>query len=89
MSADNVIYIQKKKNKYIVWHDFASNEDPRPYKNNSKKFNNKDSAENYAFELEEEIGYVEYGIQEFGWQKPINWDVIDAVEQFKMKEKLK
>ena len=82
MSADNVIYIKEVDNKYWVWHDFASNDNPKPEGYTLKTFVNKDFAEDYAYELEDEIGYVEYGVQEFGWQKPINYDVINAVKQF-------
>lgn len=83
MSADNVIYIKEIDNKFWVWHDFASNDNPKPEGYTVKTFINKDFAEDYAYELEDEIGYVEYGVQEFGWQKPINYDVISAIEKFK------
>ena len=86
MSADNVIYIKKVgkvKEVWLVWHDFASNDEPKPSGYTLKRFDDENSAEDYAFELEEELGYVEYGIQEFGWQKPINYEVIEAMKQFK------
>jgi len=63
MSADNIIYIKKKGKHWHVWHDFASNDDPQPYGRYYRKFKDKYKAMDYAFDLKEEIGYVEYGVE--------------------------
>jgi len=61
MSADNIIYIKKKK-KIHVWEDSAS--DPNPtYKNKRthKKFKKMSKAIKYAKELQEDW-QTEYGV---------------------------
>jgi len=63
MSADNVIYVKQYRNKWKVWHDFMSNDNPKPTKI-AKSFDNFGDAVRYAFDLEKEIGYVEYGVAE-------------------------
>jgi len=61
MSADNIIYIKKKK-KYHVWEDSASVKDPT-YKGKTthKKFKNELKAFKYAHKLQEEW-QTEYGV---------------------------
>ena len=64
MSADNVIYVGKIGEEWTVWHDSASNEQPKPDKN-AVKAANQEEAMQKACELMQEVGYVEYGIQPF------------------------
>jgi hypothetical protein len=74
MSADNIIYVKKIRGKWWVWHDSASNDKPKPkayfisngkkkyYNQYEKSFESEGEALEYAFDLEEEIGYVEYNV---------------------------
>lgn len=65
MSADNIIYVkQEDDDKWVVWHDSASNEEPRPH-DDDPRFDDKSQALMAAAELLEDIGYVEYGIAMF------------------------
>lgn len=62
MSADNIIYIRKIKNRYWVWEQSAS-VSHRPQGGVLKKFNKKHNAYRYALKLQE--GWqTEYGICE-------------------------
>ena len=61
MSADNIIYIQKKK-KFHVWEDSASVENPTwKDKSTHKKFKDELKAHIYAHELQAEW-QTEYGV---------------------------
>ena len=73
MSADNVIYVKKIKKVWItkgkksidsewwVWEDFASNDNPMPFKN-GKHFVTEEEAMQYAKEYYDKQDVVEYGI---------------------------
>jgi len=62
MSADNIIYIKKKK-KYHVWEDSASDEFPTfKGKKTHKKFKYEYDAHKYAHELQKEFE-TEYGVK--------------------------
>jgi len=60
MSADNIIYIQKIKNRHWVWEQSAS-VPHNPQGRTLKKFNKKTEAYDYAFELQKDW-QTEYGI---------------------------
>jgi len=64
MSADNVIYIRKIDDMWCVWHDSASNDEPKYEKDDvwSDEFKHRWEAVDFAMEMESDIGYVEYGI---------------------------
>lgn len=60
MSADNIIYVKKEGDQWLVWEDVLSNMDPRPPEN-AYPFNDLDSAKAYAF-CQEDDHFVEYGV---------------------------
>jgi hypothetical protein len=67
MSADNVIYVQKRKDgMWWVWMDFMS-EAPDPdnsgFRRNSS-FTSRREAKEYAYIWEQEEAIVEYGVVE-------------------------
>lgn len=62
MSADNIIYFKEEADgQWVVWDDFASNEDPQP-REHDDRYPTEQAAMKAAFALEDEIGYVEYGV---------------------------
>lgn len=64
MSADNYIAIQKRKNKWWVWMEFASNNNPSPRgKCSAMRFRNKYKAYEYAMNWYMDEAVVEYGVQ--------------------------
>jgi len=66
MSADNLIYLKKSRNKFFVWGSSASNDfDNGKVPKHAKKFDSFNEAMDYANELETTT-VVEYGIHCIG-----------------------
>jgi len=61
MSADNIIYIKQEGEKWVMWHDFASNTEPKPLKD-AIRFDTKGEAADAALDLYDSMTYVEYGV---------------------------
>lgn len=60
MSADNMICVQKRGNRWWVWMGFASEKEHKPAKCDAKFYEEKD-AELYAMDWESRA-YVQYGV---------------------------
>ena len=65
MSADNIIYVQKRKDgKFWVWLDFASNDNPKPkHDRQAKCYPTLMGAIMAAFDYLNELPIVEYGVR--------------------------
>lgn len=61
MSADNVIYIKKKEDRWLVWHQ-CNPEFTNPQGLTLKEFPDKLKACDYAFKLQKDY-QTEYGVQ--------------------------
>jgi len=60
MSADNIIFVKKHRKKWKVWEQSASC-DPKP-SSRAQEHPTKEKALVAAHNLQEETGYVEYGV---------------------------
>lgn len=63
MSADNIIYIKKEGEKWLVWEHSFSDMDPRPPKT-ALEFSDMDAAIASAGEMENDH-FVEYGVASY------------------------
>jgi hypothetical protein len=69
MSADNMIYVQKRGDRWWVWMGFASSERSAPSKR-AANFKTEGEATKYAFAWYAEEVVVEYGVIPLPEMKP-------------------